>query len=449
MKHRASLQMLGGSIGGLMLGLAIGSISHTTQHPALAAIGPYISAAGTAWLNALSALVIPLTVSNVITAVVRGRDARLTGAISARAFALFVIWLTLGALVTFALVPPLLQMVAIDRGVLASLTAGLPAEAIAAAKNAPTPTSPSEFVAVFIPRNLLASVINGELLPALIFSIAFAFAVTRSPEGSRQQIAAFFSAVSDALLVLVRWLLVLMPLGAFALAFVYTDSAGASVAGVLGTFTLVSCVMMLLVTLLLYPLTAALSGVSMRRFARGVLPAQIAAVTTRSSIASLPALLEGASVGLRISSEVANLTLPLSVAVFKLNRTVSSTIKLLFISHLFGIPLSAMQLVVFTVSIMIVSFTSLGLPGGGAAFKSMAIYTAMGLPLEGYVLMETTDVIVDVFKTLLNVTGNMSVASVVERLTQKANAFASSAGMRDGGGEDTGDTAVETVTTVA
>lgn len=416
---RTSRGLLSSSIGGLALGILLGSVSHSTGSALLATASPYIKAAGTLWMNALSALVIPLTIVNVVTAVVHGRDARQTGLISARAFLLFVVWLALAALVAFLLVPPVLAFVSVDTQVIAAMTASLPADAVKAIQTAPPLTTPSEVISNFVPRNLFKSITNEELLPVLLFSAAFAFAVTRVKESSRAMIGAFFTALSDALLIMVAWLLRFMPIGAFSLAYVFSESAGFGVANVLGQYTLISCAALLLFTLLLYPLTAVAGGVSIGAFARAVLPAQIAAVSTRSSIAALPALLDGASRELRMSPDVANLTLPLSVAVFKVNRTVTSTVKVLFIAHIFGVQLGVAQLLIFTVSIMILSFTSLGVPGGGAAFKSMAVYLAVGIPIEGYVLLEATDVIVDIFKTLLNVTGDMSVASVVERMTRR------------------------------
>jgi proton glutamate symport protein len=408
-----------GSILGLVAGVLLGGVSHDHAGGPLAALSPYVKAFGTLWLNALTALVVPLTAVNVIKAVLRGRDAKSTGVQSARALGLFVIWLAIGAAVTLLLVPPVLAQWTIDRTALSALISAVPTDAITAITTAPPPTSASDVVAIFVPSNLFKAVVNGELLPILIFSIAFAFAAIRSGEPHRATLTAGVEAIADALLVIVGWLIHLLPAGAFALAFVFSESVGFGLAGLLGEFTLLTCLALLGFTVLLYPLTALLGRVSMVRFARAVLPAQIAAVTTRSSIASLPALLDGAARELRMSPAVANLTLPLSVAVFKVNRTISSSVKMLFIAHMFGIQLGVMQIVTFVVSVMILSFTSLGVPGGGGAFKSLAAYVAIGLPIEGYVLLETTDAIVDVFKTLLNVTGDMSVASVVERLTPR------------------------------
>jgi Na+/H+-dicarboxylate symporter len=414
-----SITSVVGSIVGLALGLTLGVFAHRSPSVLVSTIAPYIGAVSTLWLNALTVLVLPLTIVNVIAAVVHGRDARGMGRLSLWAFILFVLALALGAAFTLLVVPPILSHLSVDPAIATSLAQSLPDAARAAASKPPLGTNPSDVVSFFIPRNLLKSAMNDELLPVLIFSIAFAFAVSRVKDPGRALLADGFRALSEAFFILVGWILRLMPVGAFALAFTFSAGAGTGVAGVLGEFVLVSCAAMLAFTIALYPLTALGGGVSMRRFAMAVLPAQLAAIATRSSIASLPSMLEGASRELRMEPVVANLALPLSVSVFKVNRTISSTVKMLFLAHLFGIAIGPVQIVTFTVTIMILSFTSLGVPGGGVAFKSMAAYLAVGLPIEGVVLLEAVDVVADIFKTLLNVTGDMSVAVLLARMAPR------------------------------
>lgn len=412
--------MVSGSIGGLLLGLVAGAGSHGAESGLLHEASPYIKAAGTLWLNALSAIVIPLMAANVIAAVLRGKDARETSILSGKVFSLFVVWLVIGAVFTLTLMPLVLSTLTVDTSTVRAMTASLPAQAIAAVQTRPPLTTPTDVVTLLVPRNLLKAALNEELLPILIFAIAFAFAILKTNTESREMLSRFFRAVADALFQMVRWLVAFLPFGAFAMAFMFTESAGVGVAGVLAQFTLLSCGAMLAFTLFLYPLTSLTSGVSIRTFAAGVLPAQLAAVSTRSSLASLPALLEGGTTKLRLDPMVANLALPLSVAMFKVNRTISSLVKMLFIAHLFSVPLGIVQIVTFTVTVMILSFTNLGIPGGGGSFKSMAAYMAIGLPIEGYVLLEATDAIADIFKTVLNVTGDMSVTTVLDRRMKKA-----------------------------
>ena len=148
---------------------------------------------------------------------------------------------------------------------------------------------------------------------------------------------------------------------------------------------------------------------------RAVAPAQLVAASTRSSLASLPALVAGARRHLNLPPSATGFVLPLSVSAFKVNRTISATVKLLFLAHVFGIPLGPGQLATFLATVVLLSFSTVGVPGGGAAFRTLPAYLAAGVPLEGVVILETVDTIPDIFKTITNVTGDMSAAILLSR----------------------------------
>jgi Na+/H+-dicarboxylate symporter len=217
------------------------------------------------------------------------------------------------------------------------------------------------------------------------------------------------------MLVCVQWILALTPLGVFAITYRFALGAGGGAAGVLGTWVVLVSALLLLATALLYPVSVLLGCTTLSAFARAAVPAQLVAVSTRSSIASLPALVEGARDRLRLPDTATAFVLPLSVSVFKINRTISSTAKLIFVAYLYGIALSPTTLAGFLITVMILSFSTVGLPGGGTTFKTLPAYLAAGLPIEGLVLLEAVETIPDIFKTLLNVTGDMSAATILSR----------------------------------
>jgi Na+/H+-dicarboxylate symporter len=117
--------------------------------------------------------------------------------------------------------------------------------------------------------------------------------------------------------------------------------------------------------------------------------------------------------------------LPLTVSLFKVNRTISSTAKLLFLAHVYGISLNATTIATFVATVVVMSFSSAGLPGGGSAFKTLPAYIAAGLPIEGIIIAEAVETIPDIFKTVLNVTGDMTAATLLSRSSRVA-ALASS-----------------------
>jgi len=105
----------------------------------------------------------------------------------------------------------------------------------------------------------------------------------------------------------------------------------------------------------------------------------------------------------------------LSVSLFKVNRPISAIVKLMLVAHVYGIPLRPATLMVFLATVIIISFTAPGIPQNGPGFKTIPAYVAAGVPIEGIIVVEAVEAIPDIFKTLLNVTADMSVAALVMR----------------------------------
>jgi proton glutamate symport protein len=200
----------------------------------------------------------------------------------------------------------------------------------------------------------------------------------------------------------------------FALVLPLAARAGPALAGALGQGVLVMCALVLVSLAALYPVAVIGGGVSLRRFARAVAPAQIVGFGTRSSLASLPALMAGARDGLGLPPAVTGLVLPAAVSVFKYASPVARITGTFFIAHLFGIELGAGEIAAIAAAIGVLSFYSPGIPSGGL-FIMTPIYMTFGLPVEGIGLLIAVDIVVDTLITAANVTANMTVAALLAR----------------------------------
>jgi proton glutamate symport protein len=394
-------------------------LGHGSPRPAFAAVAEALEPLGAAWVAALQATVLPLVVTHLFAAVVCAGGTRSLGRLGTRAVALFLGMLALGGVATALLAPGVVGWYRPDATLLAEIgAASLPDVARQAA--AAGPASAGEWVSGLVPKNLFAAAARGDILPILIFTALFGAAVRRLPDAQRRPFADLAHAASAAMLTVVRWVLLLTPLGVFSFTFSLALGTGGDVAGVLGSFVLVQSGFLLAATLLLYPIAALAGRVPVRTFASAVLPAQVVGLSTRSSLAALPALVEGGRSRLRLSETATGFVLPLSASIFKLNRTVSSTVKLLFLAHVYGIAIDPVTIATFLATVMLLSFTIVGVPGGGGAFRTLPAYLAAGLPIEGVVILEAVDTIPDIFKTLLNVTGDMTAAAILTRAERTA-----------------------------
>ena len=388
----------------LVCGLALGMAGHAWNAPFFGHLETVVQPLGAIWLAALQFVLLPLIAGQLLSAITGASEGASVGRLGIRAILLFVVMLAIAGIFTAIITPPILSVYRVDPAMAASLegTTAMPSEATRDRGSA-------------LPSNLFEAARKGEILPILIFTALFGAAVRRLPEERRIPLTRVFQGLAEAMLILVRWILLGTPAGVFGLTYVAALHAGGAAAGMMTAFIVLVCGLLALCIVLLYPITALLGKTSMRTFARAVAPAQLVAVSTQSSIAALPALVQGGTDHLALPARDTGFVLPLCVSVFKLNRTVSATAKLLFLAHIYGVPVSVGTFAVFLVTVILLSFGAVGVPQGGVAFSTLPAYMAAGIPLEGIVVLEATSMAPDILKTVLNVTANMSVATLLSR----------------------------------
>jgi Na+/H+-dicarboxylate symporter len=399
----------------LAVGLVAGALLHGFPDSPANLLVDWVSPIGQMWVTLLRMTVFPLVITQMFVAVMKSQGHGSIAVLGGKTILVFVAMLLLAGLFSVVTAPPLVALFPTSPEMASSLLSGTVVPEAARAASQGGHTSISGWLIDLIPTNIFASAASDQILPLLVFTVLFALAATRLPAEHRDVLYRIGQALGEATMVLVRWIMVITPIGVFALAFVMAAGAGITAAGYMGAFVVISCILMIVFTIILYPLTAIVGRVSVRRFARAVAPAQVVAAGTRSSIAALPAMVEGARDELKLPPVATGFILPFAVSTFKLNGTITGTVRLLFVAHVFGVSLSATGIATFLVTIVIMTFSRVGVPGGGSAFRSLPAYLALGLPIEGIVILEAVDAIPDIFKTIINVTGDMSAAAILSR----------------------------------
>lgn len=390
----------------------IGVLIGKAGNPSLVRSADALAPLGSLWVNAIRMTVIPLVVSLLITGVASATDVKAIGRLGARTLMVFILLIVGVALVVMPAAPAVFALLPANLGARPPLPAGA-AEAASQLGEAPQQTLAS-FVTSLIPTNPIAAAATGSMVPLIVFTLLLALAIARSAPASRETLVAFFRSLGDAMLTLVRWVVLAAPLGVFALVLPLAVHAGGMLAGAIGFYIAVYSAACIVVIALLYPVVAIAGGIPIRRFARAVLPSQLIAFSSSSSIASLPALVEGAEQALQLPERVTGFVLPLSVATFKLAGPVSWTVGALFIGWFYGVPLGVRELVTIALAAVFLSFAAPGVPRG--AFIMLApLFVAIGLPPEGVGILIAVDALPDVFATVLNVTGDMVAAVLVAK----------------------------------
>src|SRR6185437_792576 len=411
------------------LAAAIGGgaiIAASGSKPLLAAADA-LAPVGTLWVNAIRMTVIPLVVSLLITGVASATDVTTIGRIGGRALVVFGLLLGATAAVVLLVAPTLFALLPLPST--SGARAMLPAGATEAANQLVAGGQSASFTAwltSLIPSNPIAAAANGAMVPIILFTLILAIAIVRSPESTRTPLVSLARALGDAMMLIVRWVVLAAPIGVFALVLPLAAHLGGAVAGAIGVYIVAYSLACIATILLLYPVVAAFGGIPIARFARAALPAQLIAFSSSSSLASLPAMIESGERGLTLPSRITGFVLPLAVSVFKVAAPVSWTIGALFIGWFYGVPLHARELATVAAASVFLAFAAPGVPRG-AFIMLTPLFVAIGLPVEGIGILIAVDALPDTFATALNVTGDLAAAALVARADRQPEPIATPA----------------------
>ena len=367
----------------------------------------FLEPIGTLWINAVRITVIPLVVPLLIVGVAGGDDRKLVGTLGARSFVVFFAMLIFCAVMTGLIAPTIFESLQLDPAGTARLreTAKIdlpPADALTL----------RGWLLSLVPINIIKAAADGALLPVVLFTLTYAFALSRLPDDVRIPHVTFFRGMSQVMLTVVRWVLALAPIGIFAVAVTMGQRLGAAVIGAIGFYMGVVITLHIIAMILIYAIVVGSRRTTFRKFSRALLPGQVVGFGSRSSLASLPALVQGATEHLNLPPAVVAFVLPLAVSVFKLTSSIYWIVGALFIGELYGIPLSAGSIALVGAAAVLRNFSTPGIPSGGMLLQ-LPVYAAIGLPAEGIGILIALDTVPDMFKTALNVTADMATAVLV------------------------------------
>ena len=400
---------------GIGAGVAVAATGDGWREPAVR----WAAAIGGIWLDALKVTVIPLIVALLVSGIVGGARAASGSRVAGRSILWFVLVLTLSAVFGGVAMPALISLFPLPSEAAEALRAGL-AGVDRAATAASVPTA-LDFARSIVPSNVFAAAVNDQILPLTLFTAAFAFAMTRIPDERRDSLAGFFQAVEQTMLVMIGWVLWIAPVGVFGLAFALGAGAGAAAFGAILHYVLLMMLVGLGVTAAGYVIAIVFAGWRPTTFARAMIPPQAVAVSTQSSLASLPAMVAAARrLGVREANS--DVTLPLAVALFRATGPAMNMAVVVYIAYWLGIELSAWQLFAGIAMASIASYWAVSLPGQLSFVTSIApIALAMGLPVEPLAILIAVETFPDIMRTLGNVTMDVAVTGAVARKESSEN----------------------------
>ncbi|KHL24381.1 sodium:dicarboxylate symporter [Croceibacterium mercuriale] len=389
-------------IGGWALGWVLADSA--AAGPLQAFAGPI----GSLWLSALQMTIIPLVAGLLVTGITGMVATARVGPIARRTLLAFWGVLAGGTLMAALLTPMLLQAFPIPASAGGALLAG----GVTQPQEVP---SIGDFFTSLVTPNVVAAAADTAMLPLIVFFVALAFAITRLPAARRTPLIDLFAGLGDAMLVIIGWVLWLAPVGVLALAIgVGLRSGGGALAAVAHYIVVVSS-MGLIVMLAGYLLAVAGGRIPLGRFARAMIPAQTVALSTQSSLASLPAMLGSCrDLGLRETS--GDFVLPLAVALFRATGPAMNLAVAIYVAQLAGVELTPLMLCVGFAVALLTTIGSVSLPGAVSFVTAIGpIAIAMGVPVEPLALLVAVEMVPDLIRTVGNVTMDVAVTAFVDR----------------------------------
>ncbi|MBT3676667.1 MAG: dicarboxylate/amino acid:cation symporter [Candidatus Marinimicrobia bacterium] len=406
---------------GLVLGLIFGVLAASQGWGGFTS--EWIAPFGKIFINLLKLIAVPLVLSSLITGVASLSDLKKLSRIGGKTITIYIattaIAVTIGLIAVNILQPG--ETVPEDMKVKLQETYQTAASGKLDAAEQVKDRSKLQPIVDMVPSNFFSSASNNRNMLQVVFvAIIFGIALIQIPKDKAKPVLDFMEGINELVIKLVDNIMLMAPIGVFALiADTITTVAGDNLnnvielLGALGFYMLAVIIGLILQMLITY--TAVLkmfSKMSLKKFYKGIAPAQLLAFSTSSSGATLPVTMECCEDELGVPEEVSSFVLPLGATINMDGTALYQAVAAVFIAQTLGMDLSIGAQLTIVLTAVLASIGTAAVPGAGIIML-VIILEAIGVPSAGIALILGVDRILDMMRTVTNVTGDASVAVAV------------------------------------
>jgi proton glutamate symport protein len=398
-------------LAGLVAGLVLGAILAAANPVWRGQVVTLAEGLGGVWLDGLRMTIIPLVFSLLVVGVAQAAGTVRAGGMAGQALLAFGALLLASSIIGAVGEPAMLALWPPPQA--ASLA--LRASAHASGGTLPAATPFVSWLGAFVPANPVKAAADGSMASIVMFALVFGLAAARQNEARRSAIYNFFDAVQAAMMTIVGWVLAIAPLGVFLLALAVGAKVGASAVGLLGQYVIMISVLCL--TSGAMGLVMALVGgrAGLTRLIGALAPVEAMAISTQSSLACLPVMLE-ATEALDVPAPTRDLVLPMAVALFRITSPAANLGVVIYVAHVYGVTLDPLKLAAGVIVSALVSIAAVGVASSVTFFVTLVpISAAMGVPMELLPLLLPVETLPDFSRTIGNVTGDVGVTAWAAR----------------------------------
>ncbi|HYG14324.1 MAG TPA: dicarboxylate/amino acid:cation symporter [Bacteroidia bacterium] len=396
--------------------------------------GLYIAPLGKIFVNLLKMIAIPMIITSLVMGVASLNDISKLGRIGGRTLGIFIVTtvfaVSIGLLVANVLKPG----DSLSDETKQSLVSSYEEKASQNEKKAEDVSKggPMQPLVDIFPENLLkAATDNQMMLSMVIIAVVFGIASIMIPREKAEPLLKFMDSANEVILKVVDIVMLMAPIGVFALiSSVITDLAGndpsqtINLLKALGLYVITVLLGLVLHAGLVYlPMVKFLAKLSPLWFLKRMRPVHLLAFSTSSSNATLPLNIENTEERMGVKKEIASFVLPLGATVNMDGTSLYQSVAAIFIAQAFNIDLSFTDQLLIILTATLASIGSAGVPGAGMVMLAIVL-NSVGIPVEGIALIMGPDRILDMCRTVINVTGDTTVATVIARREGKIESVA-------------------------
>ena len=373
----------------------------------------YLRPVGDLFLRLIKMVIVPLVFASLLVGIASLGDVRKLGRMGSKTLGLYLMTTAIAVTIGLVCAHVINPGGWIDPADKASLLAQFADAAGSKASNAAAAPSTIDNILGIIPINPLGALAGGNMLQIIFFAVILGVALTMLGDGKAEIVVKFFDSIQECMVLIIHMVMAIAPYGVAALVADVIGSSGLSVLGALMVYSLTVLLGLSIHAGLVYGgLVVTVAKLKWLAFMRAIRPAQLIAFSTSSSSATLPVSMECAEDNLGVSKSVSSFVLPLGSTVNMDGTALYQGVAAMFIAQVFDMDLSLADQLTIVLTATMASVGAAGVPGAGMVTLAMVL-TAAGIPQVGLALILGMDRLLDMFRTAVNVTGDLAVTSVM------------------------------------
>ncbi|MBC7074813.1 MAG: dicarboxylate/amino acid:cation symporter [Syntrophomonadaceae bacterium] len=413
-KQRLWVKIIVGMLTGIAIGMLLSPATGWIEHEKALLLGEWLAIPGKIFLGLIQMIVVPLVFASIIRGIASSEDMEFLKRMGLRIVFYFAITTSFAIGIGLTLAIILKPGQYIDQSLLSAVMREAPAVEIGQPLSGSDITSIPEFFIKLLPNNPLAAMVETQMLQIVIFALILGIALVSMEKSSALPLLELMGSVQEVCMIVVRWAMMLAPVAVFGLLAQITIKIGLD--ALLGMAAYVGTVLFALFFLLCFYclIVYLIARESPRRFLNAIRPVQLLAFSTSSSAAVMPLSMQTAEEKLNVRPSISQFLIPLGTTINMDGTALYQGVATVFLAQAFGVDLSFTTLLLILLTTVGASIGSPATPGVGIVILATILKNA-GIPSSGIALILGVDRILDMSRTALNVTGDLTASLVMNR----------------------------------